>query len=345
MEGATYRDAGVDLVAAEEAVERLRAHAASTWRPEVLGGLGGFGGLFALASKSTGEPVLVATTDGVGTKAAVAAVTRRYDTIGLDAVAMSTDDLAATGAEPLFFLDYLSVGRIDPVMVEEIVSGVAEGCRRAGCALIGGEISEHPGLMAEGHFDLVGFAVGLAERSRLLPAGVGAGDVIVGVASPGLRSNGYSLARKILLERAGRPLDGPAWEGAGHTLADELLRPSVIYSPALGALRTGVEVHALAHVTGGGIPGNLSRVLPAGTSAVLRRGSWEEPRIFAELRQEGEVSDTEMERVFNLGLGMLAVVAQAEASQAVEVLEGAGERAYLVGEVVDGDGGVLFLGD
>lgn len=342
MEGATYRDAGVDLAAAADAVERLRAHAASTWRPEVLGGLGGFGGLFALSSGSTGEPVLVATTDGVGTKAAVAAVTRRYDTIGLDAVAMSTDDLAATGAEPLFFLDYLSVGRIDPVMVERIVAGVAEGCRRAGCALLGGEISEHPGLMAEGHFDLVGFAVGLAQRSRLLPAGVGTGDVIVGVASPGLRSNGYSLARKILLERVGRPLDGPAWEGADHTLADELLRPSVIYSPTLRELRARVEVHALAHVTGGGIPGNLSRVLPPGTSAVLRRGSWEEPRIFAELQREGQVSDMEMERVFNLGLGMLAVVAQGEASRAVEVLEAAGERAYLVGKVVDGDGGVLL---
>lgn len=340
----TYQAAGVDLEAAEEAVERIRAHVTSTHGPQVLGGIGGFGGLFALDPGRWRAPVLVSATDGVGTKSEVARRAGRYDTIGIDCVAMSVDDLAVTGAEPLFFLDYVSVGRNDPDVVEALVSGVAEGCRQAGCALVGGEISEHPGVMEPGQFDLVGFAVGIAERDGLLPRGVEPGDCVVGVASPGLRSNGYSLARKVLLEHAGRRLEEPAWPGAERSLGDELLLPSVIYSPALRRLAGAVPVRALAHVTGGGIPGNLARVLPSGTGAVLRRGSWPEPRIFAEIQAAGGVPDDEMARVFNLGLGMLAVVGEADAPAAVAGLESAGHPAFEVGRVVEGGGVVLSSG-
>ncbi|MDQ1493184.1 MAG: phosphoribosylformylglycinamidine cyclo-ligase [Actinomycetota bacterium] len=334
----TYRSAGVDLEAAEEAVDRIRSLVASTARPEVVGGIGGFGGVFAFDPGRYEKPLLVSTTDGVGTKSEVARLTGRYDTIGLDCVAMSVDDLAVCGAEPLFFLDYISVGRNDPALIEAIVSGVAAGCRQAGCALVGGEISEHSGLMEPGHFDLVGFAVGVVEADRRLPFGVRAGDRVVGIASPGLRSNGYSLARKILVEPGDRRLDDPAWPGADVTLADELIRPSVIYSPALRRLSDEVEVHAFAHVTGGGIPGNLSRVLPDGLGAEVRRGAWPEPRIFSVVADAGGVADEEMVRVFNLGLGMLAVVPAGDVAAALASLAGAGHDAWEVGAVRDGDG-------
>src|SRR5438045_3520660 len=251
---------------------------------------------------------------------------------------MSVDDLAVCGAEPLFFLDYISVGRNDPKMIQALVSGVGVGCEGAGCALGGGEISEHAGGMAPGQFDLVGFAVGVVEADGRLPAGVRAGDRVVGVASPGLRSNGYTLARKVLVEAGDRPLYEPAWPGADVSLADELIRPSVIYSPALRRLSGEIEVHAFAHVTGGGIPGNLGRVLPAGLGAEIRRGTWPEPRIFALVAEAGCVADDEMVRVFNLGLGMLAVVPDGEVSGALASLAAAGHAAYEVGRIVDGDG-------
>ena len=226
---------------------------------------------------------------------------------------MSVDDIAAQGAEPLFFLDYISIGKLVPEEIDELVAGVAEGCRQAHCALLGGEMSEHPGIMEPGEFDLVGFAVGIVERSRVLPRGVRAGDRVIGLASPGLRCNGYSLARAALLDRGGRDLNGPAWVGAHHSLAEELLRPSVIYAPAMLKLAAEVDVHAFAHVTGGGIPGNLVRVLPDRCDAVVRRGAWDEPRVFEEIQLAGAVSTDEMEQVFNLGLGMLVVVAAADA--------------------------------
>ena len=333
-----YRSAGVDLEAAEEAVDRIRAVVASTARPEVVGAIGGFGGFFALDPARYRQPLLVSTTDGVGTKSEVARLLGRYDTIGLDCVAMSVDDLAVCGAEPLFFLDYVSVGRNDPAMIEALVSGVADGCRQAGCALVGGEISEHSGVMEPGQFDLVGFAVGVVEADGRLPKGVQAGDRVVGIASPGLRSNGYTLARKVLVEPGERPLDGPAWPGADVTLGEELLRPSVIYSPALRRLAGDVEVRAIAHVTGGGIPGNLSRVLPRGLGAEVRRGSWPEPGIFGVVAEAGGVADEEMIRVFNLGLGMLAVVPDGEVTGALASLAAAGHAAYEVGRIVDGAG-------
>jgi len=334
----TYAASGVDIAAGDRAVDLIRKHALATTRPEVIGGVGGFGGLFGIGALGLDDPVLVASTDGVGTKSVIARMMGRYDTIGIDLVG-TADDLAAQGAEPLFFLDYVSMGRLVPEIVADIVAGVAEGCRQAGCALLGGEMSEHPDALAPGDFDLVGFAVGAAERAALLPAGVSPGDLVVGIESPGLRCNGYSLARRALLDRAGRRFDEPAWAGADSTLGDELLRPSVIYAPVVAAVRRVVEVRALGHVTGGGIAGNLARVLPSGCDARVRRGSWPEPRIFDEVAAAGSVEPAEMERVFNLGLGMLAVVPGADdARRAVEVVESRGLGAWVVGEVTAGTG-------
>jgi phosphoribosylformylglycinamidine cyclo-ligase len=337
----TYAGAGVDIGAGEKAVELIKEHVRSTFRPEVVGDVGGFGGLFALGKLTQRDPVLAASTDGVGTKSVIARLMQHYSTIGIDVVAMSVDDIAAQGAEPLLFLDYLSVGKVVPETVDEIVSGVADGCRQAGCALSGGEISEHPDLMEPGEFDLVGFAVGVVERDEILPQGVRAGDQIIGLASPGLRCNGYSLARRALLDRRGRALDEPAWDGSHTSLGEELLRPSVIYAPAMLELRRHVEVHAFAHITGGGIPGNLVRVLPDRCDGVVHRGNWEEPRIFAAVQAAGDVDDDEMEHVFNLGLGMLAVVPADEVFRALDAVRAAGHEAWVVGEVVDGHGRAL----
>ncbi|HUR76458.1 MAG TPA: phosphoribosylformylglycinamidine cyclo-ligase [Acidimicrobiales bacterium] len=334
----TYAEAGVDIAAGEEAVRRIRDHVRSTFRPEVIGDIGGFGGLFAFEPGRYKHPVFVSSTDGVGTKALVAQAAGKFRTIGQDLVAMCVDDLVCQGAEPLFFLDYIAVGRLDPDHIEELVGGVAEGCRVAGCALIGGEMAEHPGAMTPGEFDLVGFAVGVVERDRLITgSNVRAGDVLIGLPSPNLRSNGYSLARKALLEVDGRSLDAPAYKGAHHSLADELLSPSVIYAPAILELLRHVDVHAIAHITGGGIPGNLSRVLPERTDAVVRRRSFETPRIFSEIQHVGEIPDEEMAATFNLGLGMIVVLPPSDAYKALDLLRSAGHRAVHVGEVVDGD--------
>jgi phosphoribosylformylglycinamidine cyclo-ligase len=251
------------------------------------------------------------------------------------------DDLVCVGAEPLFLLDYVVTGKLVPDQMEALVAGVADGCRQAGCALLGGEMAEHPGAMAPGEFDLAGFAVGVVERdARLGQARVGVGDVLVGLASPGLRSNGYSLARHVLLERAGLPLDGPAWPGADHSLADELLRPSVVYARAVLAAVAGADVHAGAHITGGGLPGNLPRVLPAGCDAVVERGRFATPRIFTEIQRLGDVDDDEMARVFNLGLGMVLVVGPDGVDAALGALGEVGQEATVVGKVVEGSGRV-----
>ncbi len=305
--GQTYAGAGVDIGAGEQAVERIKAAVRSTFRPEVIGDVGGFGGLFAFDPTRYHHPVLVASTDGVGTKAVVARLADRFDTIGIDLVAMSVDDIAAQGAEPLFFLDCISAGRLDPAQMEHLVAGVATGCKEAGCALIGGEMAELPGMLEPGHFDLVGFAVGVVERDRLVTGStVAAGDRVIGLPSPGLRCNGYSLARRVLLDLDKRPLDGPAWPKAHHSLAEELLRPSVIYAPALVQLCRTVDVHGLAHVTGGGIPGNLARILPGSCDAVVVEKRWEVPEIFNQIKVAGNVGPDEMAKVFNLGIGMIA---------------------------------------
>ena len=341
--GETYAGAGVDIGAGEEAVERIKAAVRSTFRPEVIGDIGGFGGMFAFDPTRYRRPVLVAATDGVGTKAVVARLAGRYETIGIDLVAMSVDDIAAQGAEPLFFLDCISAGRLDPVQMEQLVAGVALGCKEAGCALIGGEMAELPGMLEPGHFDLVGFAVGVVEHDRLVTGSqVAPGDRLIGLPSPGLRCNGYSLARRVLLDVAGRPLDGPAWPKAHHSLGEELLRPSVIYAPALVKLCHSVEVHGIAHITGGGIPGNLGRVLPRNCDAIVQRSKWEVPEIFDQIQAAGDIGPEEMTRVFNLGIGMIVVVAPRDIYRAHDLLRDAGHDSVDIGEVVEGEGRVLL---
>ena len=342
---ATYAAAGVDIEAGEAAVDRIKPLVASTLRPEVLGGLGDFGGLFALDTARYRQPVLVACTDGVGTKAVVARDAGRFDTIGIDLVAMCVDDLVCQGAEPLFLLDYVSTGSVDPDQMAALVAGVADGCRQVGATLLGGEMAEHAGLMAPGEFDLVGFAVGVVERDAILGSDrVRDGDVLLGLPSPGLRSNGYTLARQVLLERAGLGLDDPAWDGAATSVADELLRPSVLYTPAVRAALAVSDVHAVAHITGGGIPGNLPRALPDGLRAVVDAGSWPVPRIFGEVRRLGRVADEEILRVFNLGLGMVVIVPPGAVVAAREALASSGLVPVVVGRVEPGVRGVELVG-
>jgi phosphoribosylformylglycinamidine cyclo-ligase len=339
--GETYESAGVSISAGEEAVERIKDKVRSTFLPGVIGDIGGFGGLFAFDRDAYTNPVLVSSTDGVGTKALVARAVGRFDTIGVDLVAMCVDDIVCQGAQPLFFLDYIAVGRLDPDHIEQLVEGVAEGCRQAGCALIGGEMAEHPGAMEEGEFDLVGFAVGVVDRDRIITGeNVRVGDVVLGLPSTNLRSNGYSLARHVLFDRAGLTPDSPAFEGAHHSLGEELLKPSVIYSPAIVELLETVDVRGVAHITGGGLVGNVARVLPAGTNASIDRGAWESPRIFGEIERLGGIDPDEMTRVFNLGLGMVVVVPESDAYAALDVLRAHGHRASEVGRITDGDGEV-----
>ncbi|MGY6500068.1 MAG: phosphoribosylformylglycinamidine cyclo-ligase [Acidimicrobiales bacterium] len=340
----TYASAGVDIAAGEEAVERIKSHVRSTFRPEVIGDIGGFGGLFEFPQHRYRHPVLVSATDGVGTKALIAQQLGRFDSIGVDLVAMCVDDLACQGAEPLFFLDYIAVGRLDPDHIESLVEGVAEGCRTAGCALIGGEMAEHPGAMEPGEFDLVGFAVGVVERDQIITGDhVRPGDRLIGLPSPNLRSNGYSLARRVLLERQGRSLDEPAWEGARHSLGDELLQPSVIYAPALRELTRVVDVHGIAHITGGGITGNLPRSLGKDHDAVVDQSTWEVPPIMGEIQRGGRVAHEEMVKTFNMGLGMIVIVPPDDAHRTLDVLRTAGHRAVEIGEVTKGDGQVRLV--
>lgn len=343
--GETYEGAGVDIDAGEEAVRRIKDHVRSTFRPEVIGDIGGFGGLFGFPSHRFDHPVLVSSTDGVGTKAMVAHAAGRFDTIGVDLVAMCVDDVACVGAEPLFFLDYIAVGSLDPDQIDQLVQGVAQGCRDAGCALIGGEMAEHPGAMEPGEFDLVGFAVGVAERDRMIDGShVTAGDAVIGLPSPNLRSNGYSLARRVFFDVAQRSLSDPAYDGAHHTLADELLAPSVIYSPAIAELGRVVDVRGVAHITGGGLPGNLNRVLGTKFDAVVDTNTWEAPRVFSEIARLGSVRSSEMFRVFNMGIGMAVVVPADEAMRSLDVLRTAGHRATQIGTIEPGEGTVRLVG-
>ena len=265
----------------------------------------------------------------------------RFDTIGIDLVAMCVDDLVCVGAEPLLFLDYISVGQLDPDQIEALVSGVADGCRQAGCSLVGGEMAEHPGAMAAGEFDLVGFAVGVVERSKAIDGSqLAPGDVLIALPSPGLRSNGYSLARRLYFEVAGRSLDDPAWDGAATSVADELLVPSVIYAPTVRALAAATNVSGVVHVTGGGIPGNVPRILNDGVDAAIDQTTWEPPRVFGELQQIGNVSDAEMSAVFNMGVGMIVAVPEAEADTALTVAAEGGHQARIIGEIRPGTGTV-----
>lgn len=343
-EAHTYASAGVDIEAGEAAVERIKPLVRSTYRPEVIGDIGGFGGLFDIAGLGVENPVLVSATDGVGTKAMVAHQANRLDTIGIDLVAMCVDDIICVGAEPLLFLDYVSVGKVDPVQMEQLVTGVAEGCRQAGCALVGGEMAEHPGAMEPGEFDLVGFAVGVVDKTKAIDGSkLAAGDTLIGLPSPGLRSNGYSLARRLCFDVAGRGLDDPAWDGAATTVADELLLPSVIYSPAIQALLAAEPVHGIVHVTGGGLPGNVPRILTDELDAVIDQSTWTVPPIFGELQRIGNVADDEMLRAFNMGIGMIVVVPPLAAEGALSALREAGLAPVVIGELVAGGGNLQLV--
>ena len=335
----SYKDAGVDIEAGEDAVERIKPLVASTNRPGVSGGIGGFGGLFDLAAAGHDGSMLVSATDGVGTKALVATMTGRFDTIGIDLVAMCVDDLVCQGAEPLFFLDYVSVGALDAEQMEALVGGVADGCRQANCALVGGEMAEHPGVMEAGEFDLVGFSVGAVNKADVITGeNVQVGDAIIGISSPNLRSNGFSLVRKIMFETAGRSLDDPAWDGADTTVADVLLEPSVIYTPAVLAAADAFDVRAVAHITGGGLPGNLNRVLPENTDAQIDTSRWGVPPIFSELQRLGNVDTDEMFRTFNMGIGMTLVVPSHEVDAVCDLLLDHGHPAIQIGEITSGSG-------
>ncbi|HSK22809.1 MAG TPA: phosphoribosylformylglycinamidine cyclo-ligase [Egicoccus sp.] len=326
----TYAAAGVDLDAADRSVELIGDAVRRTLRAEVLGSIGGFGGLFELDVTRYRHPVLVSGTDGVGTKVDYARRLERLDTIGIDLVAMVVDDLVVSGAEPLFFNDYISVGRLDPDRVAAIVGGIADGCALAGCALVGGETAEHPGLLADDEFDLAGFGVAVVERDDILgPDRVRSGDLLIGMASSGLHSNGYSLVRRIVGDR-----DLYATHGLSRPLGDELLTPTRIYAAHCLALCAAVEVHALCHVTGGGLPGNLPRILPDGLSVHVDTATWQWPEIFDWLRTQGPVVDTEMWRAFNCGVGMVAVVPPDVADAAVAVLADHGVDAWILGGVV-----------
>lgn len=332
--GLTYADAGVDIDAGNRLVERIKPAARATARPGVMGGLGGFGALFDLGAAGYRDPVLVAATDGVGTKLRIAIDTGIVDRIGIDLVAMCVNDLVCQGAEPLFFLDYFATGKLDVDQATRIITGIARGCEAAGCALIGGETAEMPGMYPRGDFDLAGFAVGAVERGAELPAGVQAGDVLLGLASDGVHSNGYSFVRKVV-ERSGLSWEAPSPFGGG-TLGAALLTPTRIYvRPALAAIRAG-GVHGLAHITGGGLTENPPRVLPAGLGCEIDLGAWALPPVFRWLAETAGMAEAELLKTFNCGIGMVLVVAEDRAASLADLLRAAGETVIPIGRVVEG---------
>ncbi len=331
----SYRDAGVDIDTGNALVERIKPVVKETFRPGVLTGLGGFGALFELPLDRYRQPVLVSGTDGVGTKLKLALALKRHDTIGIDLVAMCVNDIVVTGAEPLFFLDYYATARLELDVAADVIKGIAEGCKQSGAALTGGETAEMPGLYQDGDYDLAGFCVGIVEKSRIIgPDRVRPGDVLIGLASSGPHANGYSLIRKIL-EVSGADLNQPL---AGRPLGEQLLTPTRIYVKPLLALIGQIEVHALAHITGGGLPENLPRVLPRDTKAVIDTRTWQRPALFDWLQQQGRVEESEMLRTFNCGVGMVACVARSDADRAIELLHRQGEQAWRLGEIQAADG-------
>ncbi|MEM7723796.1 MAG: phosphoribosylformylglycinamidine cyclo-ligase [Pseudomonadota bacterium] len=335
--GLTYADAGVDIDAGNDLVDRIKPVAASTARAGVMAGLGGFGAMFDLRAAGYDDPILVAATDGVGTKLKIAIDTGQFDTIGVDLVAMCVNDLVCQGAEPLFFLDYFATGKLDVAAAAGIVEGIAAGCKASGCALIGGETAEMPGLYAPGDFDLAGFAVGAMDRGAALPAGVAEGDVLLGLASDGVHSNGYSLVRKVV-ERSGLGWDAPAPFQDETSLGAALLTPTRLYvTSVLSAIRAG-GVHALAHITGGGLTENLPRVLPEGLGAEVDLTTWHLPPVFNWLAREGGLDEAELLKTFNAGIGMVLSVAPDAADNLTAVLRDAGETVTRIGTVIEGAG-------
>lgn len=342
-----YKKAGVNIAAGNEAVERMKKHVSLTMRPEVLTGLGGFGGLFSLDKSAYEEPVLVSGTDGVGTKLKIAFAMDKHDTIGIDAVAMCVNDIVVTGAEPLFFLDYLACGVLVPEQVEAIVKGVSDGCVQAGCALIGGETAEMPGMYAAGEYDIAGFSVGIVDKPKIIDGSrIRPGDAVIGLASSGVHSNGFSLVRRLLLEEQGLKLHDRFSELGGATLGDTLLTPTKIYvKPILNMLKK-VNIHGLAHITGGGFIENIPRVFPkdGGANADIRLDSWPIPPIFTMMERLGGLTRDDLYRTFNMGIGMAAIVPADEADAALAAAAELGEAAYRIGEITEGIGQVTFDG-
>ncbi len=331
----SYRDAGVDIDAGSQLVEKIKPHVAKTMRPEVIGGLGGFGALFEIPLDRYQQPVLVSGTDGVGTKLKLALEMDKHDTIGIDLVAMCVNDILVLGAEPLYFLDYYATGRLDNDVAADVIKGIAEGCSQAGAALTGGETAEMPGMYGEGDYDLAGFCVGVVEKNNIIDGSkVEAGDVLVGIASSGPHSNGYSLVRKII-EVSKADLDQPF---DGQTLGQALLAPTRIYVKAVRDLLDQVDIHAMSHITGGGLLENIPRVMPENTRAQIDASSWTMPQVFNWLQENGNVEQQEMYRTFNCGVGMVLVVNAEDADSAIEQLNAAGEKAWRLGEIVSSNG-------
>ncbi|MDO9108980.1 MAG: phosphoribosylformylglycinamidine cyclo-ligase [Coriobacteriia bacterium] len=343
----TYRDAGVDTQEGARAVEGIREAVRSTYRPEVIGDIGGFGGLFSAAAfKQMADPVMVNGTDGVGTKLKLAQLLDRHDTVGIDLVAMCVNDILVTGAEPLFFLDYIAIGKLDSERVAAIVSGIAEGCRQAGCALVGGEMAEHPGVMADDDYDLSGFCVGVVDRPRMLDRDtVRPGDVVLGLASSGLHSNGFSLVRRALVDGHEGEIELPRVDLGGVSLGDALLVPTRIYVKTVLPVLAGTygdSVRAMAHITGGGITENLDRALPATCDAVVHTDAWKTPHLFDLVADAASLPAEEMLRTFNMGIGMALIVDAASAAGIAAELGATGESVFEIGEIVEGSGSVRY---
>jgi phosphoribosylformylglycinamidine cyclo-ligase len=337
----TYKDAGVDIDAGDLFVEKIKPYVKSTFRPEVMTHIGGFGGLFAL--KKYKNPVLVSGTDGVGTKLKIAFLTDRHDTVGIDLVAMCVNDIIVQGAEPLFFLDYFATGKLKPASHADIVKGIAEGCKQSGCALIGGETAEMPSFYGENEYDLAGFAVGVVEKKKLIDGSkIKPGHALIGLASSGLHSNGFSLVRKALFEKAGYGVNDTLSELGNKPLGEALLTPTRIYAKTVMALLKDFDIHGMAHITGGGITENTPRMLPRGTQALISKGTWDIHPIFSLVRKKAGVDDDEMYRDFNMGIGMVLAVPIKQADAVMKKARKLGEKAYLIGEIGKGKQAVTY---
>jgi len=329
----TYKDAGVDIAAGNSFVNMIKPLVKSTYRPEVMADIGGFGGLFSLNTSKFKNPVLVSGTDGVGTKLKIAFMADRHETVGIDLVAMCVNDIVVQGAEPLFFLDYLATGALLPEKAAAVVKGIAEGCRQAGCALIGGETAEMPGFYSDGEYDIAGFAVGVVDRDNIIDgSSIAVGNRLIGIASSGLHSNGYSLARKLVFDCMGLTIDSEL-PGTGRTVADELLTPTRIYIRSVMNLLKDFTINGIAHITGGGLLENIPRILPRGCRATVHLSRWERPALFDILQEAGNVERDEMYRTFNMGIGMVLAVAEKDAEDMIDRLNGLQERAWIIGEI------------
>ncbi len=338
-----YKKAGVDIEAAEKMVEGIKGMVWTTFRPGVLTEIGGFAGLFEPDLQLYENPVFAAATDGVGTKLKIAFMLGKHDTVGIDLVAMCVNDLLVQGAAPLFFLDYLAVGKLEHSLVTEIISGVVEGCRQAGCSLLGGETAEMPGFYSEGEYDLAGFAVGIVDKEKIISGQeIAPGDLLLGLSSTGLHSNGYSLVRKVLLEHAGLSLQAQI-PGLDTTLGEELLKPTAIYAPLLLPLLQEYKIKGLAHITGGGMGNNLQRVLPVGLRAIVKSGSWEAPAIFPLIQELGNVKEEDMLRTFNMGVGMILVVPPETCAPLLRQIEKKGTAAWEIGLIEEGEAGKVSV--